>query len=152
MEQWEQQEALEGVRRTLGRYVIATDSGAYEEFFSLFTDDGEFVLPDGSVGVGPTGVAALLAEKGAAYKPIEVWEPAFMRHHTTTIDIEVVSPTEATVEAYFMVCTDRGLDHWGRWVDRLVREADGCWRFRRREVHTEASYPESWYATTYSKV
>src|SRR5271170_6501126 len=88
MEQWEL-EAVEGVRHTLARYVITTDSGLYEEFFSLFAEDGEFVLPDGSTGIGPTGVAELLTQKGEAYKPFETWKPAFLRHNMTTIDIEV---------------------------------------------------------------
>jgi len=151
MESWKI-EALEGVRHTLARYVVCTDSRLYEEFFSLFAEDGEFVLPKGEVGVGPAGVAALLKEKGEAYAPIQVWAPAFLRHNMTTVDIEVLSPTEARVEAYFMVCTDRGLDHWGRWVDRLRRHDDGRWLFQRREVHTEASYADSWYATSFSKV
>lgn len=151
MESWKI-EAFEGVRQTLARYVIATDSGLHEEFFSLFAQDGVFVLPNGDEAVGPEGIATLLRSKREAYLPIQTWEPAFLRHNMSTIDIEVVSPTEARAEAYFMVCTDRGLDHWGRWIDRLERADDGRWLFTRREVHTEASYPDSWFGTVFSKV
>jgi hypothetical protein len=151
VELWEL-EAREGVRDTLARYVIGTDSGRMEDFLALFPEDGVFVLPDGTSATGPAGIVAMLQEMNQAYKPNEVWAPLYLRHNITTTLIDLVSPTEAKVEAYFVVSTDRGIDHWGRWIDELHKHEDGRWLFHRREVHTESAYPDSWYATSYSKV
>jgi hypothetical protein len=39
--------------------------------------------------------------------------------------------------------TDRGVDHWGRYRDDLVRAGD-VWRFAHRHVRTDGSAPGSW--------
>ncbi len=39
--------------------------------------------------------------------------------------------------------TERGLDHWGRYVDRYLREPDR-WRFARRKVTIDGSVPGGW--------
>ncbi|MGE0386671.1 MAG: nuclear transport factor 2 family protein [Gammaproteobacteria bacterium] len=151
MESWKR-DAIEGVRKTLAEYAVFTDSGRFEQFLGLFLPDGVFVLPKGDTAKGPAEIAALLGSKREAYAKIEKWAPAFLRHNVTTENIDIVNEREARVEAYFMVCTDRGLDHWGRWEDELVRCDDDRWRFRRRRVFTEASYAESWYATAFGLV
>lgn len=151
MKDWELK-ALEGVRKTLSEYAVFTDSGRFEQFLDLFLPDGVFVLPKGDTATGPKEIAQLLASKRDAYSKIEQWSPEFMRHNITTENINLLNKREAKVEAYFMVCTDRGLDHWGRWEDELVRCDDGRWRFRKRRVYTEASYADSWYATAFGKV
>ena len=43
-----------------------------------------------------------------------------LRHNVTNIRFESVSPTEITVASYFLVVTRKGLDHVGRYRDRMV--------------------------------
>ncbi len=43
-----------------------------------------------------------------------------LRHNVTNIRFESVSPTETTVASYFLVVTRKGLDHVGRYRDRMV--------------------------------
>ena len=49
----------------------------------------------------------------------------------------------ATSRCYYQVLTDRGLDHWGRYIDRY-RRVDGRWRFAERKVTTDGVIPGGW--------
>ena len=40
------------------------------------------------------------------------------------------------------VLTDRGLDHWGRYVDEFIR-VDGEWRIAHRRVSVDGRRPDS---------
>ena len=153
METW-QLAALEGIRKTLAEYVIFTDSGRSREFAALFAEDGVFVLPSGHALTGPQAIVGFLDAQAELFQfqpAMAPPEPGYLRHQITTQNIDVLNENAATVEAYFMTCTSKGLDHWGRWLDELQREPDGRWRFKKRVVLTEASYPDSWYAGVFSK-
>jgi SnoaL-like domain len=70
-----------------------------------------------------------------------------LRHYSTNVTITVESPTEATARSAFLVLAESGLDHWGRYRDRLV-PADGQagtgWRFAHRTVRTDGYAPGGW--------
>jgi hypothetical protein len=53
-----------------------------------------------------------------------------------------VSPEEATVASYFTVFTEIGLDHMGRYRDRLV-PVDDRWLIAHRFVSTDWRAPGS---------
>jgi predicted peroxiredoxin len=59
-----------------------------------------------------------------------------MRHYTSTLQIDVTSPTEATSRCYYQVITAKGADHWGRYVDAFT-VVDGKWRFSHRKVSVD---------------
>ena len=44
---------------------------------------------------------------------------------------------------YYAVLTDRGLDHWGHYVDEY-RQLDGRWLFKRRGITVDAAMPGGW--------
>ena len=48
----------------------------------------------------------------------------------------------ARSRCYFQVLMADGLDHWGRYVDELVR-VDGEWRFARRRVSVDGRRADS---------
>ena len=68
-----------------------------------------------------------------------------IRHHVTSHRIDVTARDAATGAAYFLVVSDRGPDHWGRYRDRYVT-ADGAWRFAARRVRVDGWAPDSWAA------
>jgi len=68
---------------------------------------------------------------------------AFIRHFTATHQIDVESDSVARGRCYYVVFTDRGLDHWGRYIDEY-RRIDGRWLFWHRKVTLDASTPGSW--------
>ena len=40
-----------------------------------------------------------------------------MRHFTSTLQIDLTGPEEASSRCYYQVLTTHGLDHWGRYLD-----------------------------------
>jgi len=68
-----------------------------------------------------------------------------VRHNVTNVRFEAVSPTEATVASYFTVFTEIGLDHMGRYRDRLVPVGDR-WLIAHRLVSTDWRAPNSTFA------
>ena len=68
---------------------------------------------------------------------------SFVRHLTATHQIDLLCETEARGRCYYAVLTDRGLDHWGRYLDEY-RRIDGRWLFWRRKVTLDAAVPGGW--------
>ncbi len=152
MDLWELA-AIQGIRKTLAEYAIFTDCARISDFAALFTADGEFVLPDGSSTVGPAAIRALLqGHQDYFCANPEAAPPGFLRHQITTENIEILGEKSAKSECYFMTMTAHLPDHWGRWIDSLVMESDGRWRFKRRVVLTEGWAQDSWFGTTFRRV
>jgi hypothetical protein len=81
-------------------------------------------------------VAARVAAAGTTPGPV--------RHHVSSLVIDVASPAEATASSYFLVLTAIGVDHWGRYRDKLaVDPADGAWRFVERQVRVDGASASS---------
>ena len=66
-----------------------------------------------------------------------------IRHHVSNLRIEIVSPAEARGACYFLVVTEHGVDHWGRYRDRYVPDGDR-WLFAHRFVRTDGTTPGGW--------
>lgn len=136
---------IANVADLLGRYAVWVDDGRpMREFAQLFTSDGEFQLPDGRRAQGREGVAALLRTVFAASAD----HPApvrFVRHHLTTWTTMSEEPDTVSLRAYFLVLTERGLDHWGYWSDRISTSGPEAWLFRERVVTVEGTAPDSWF-------
>ena len=64
---------------------------------------------------------------------------------STNHKIELEAPDRARGEAYFLVVTDRGVDHWGRYRDEYRRENER-WRFAHRRAKLDGFAPDSWTA------
>ena len=60
----------------------------------------------------------------------------YLRHCVTNLLIDVDDPRDATAASYFQVITDIGLDHWGRYRDRLAPVGDR-WLLAQRSVKTD---------------
>jgi len=130
--------AREAVRDLVARYTWAGDGGRSAELAGLFHPDG--VLDVGEHGgrwSGRTEIEAQLdavAARVAAAGP----GPGPVRHHVSSLLVDVTSPTTATASSYFLVLTAIGVDHWGRYRDQVaVDPADGAWRFVERRVRVD---------------
>lgn len=119
------------IRDLLHRYAFFIDDGRGDEFEELFTEDAAFNALDmrlrGRVAirkrlVGPSG--------------------RLRKHLPFPAVIEIRSPTEARAWSDFIMVRlpdpddpGRGeIYQMGRYHDRLVKEADGRWRFAERNV------------------
>ncbi len=125
-----------GIRELVYRYAHLGDAGDAEGLAALFLEDGVLETAHGVRAEGRAGIAAYLA--ALAHRKPDERHPAFVRHHVASIDIVECEPGHALVRSYFLVITDAGLDHSGRYRDLVKPDAEGAWRFARRYVRLDA--------------
>lgn len=126
--------ARDAIRDLVARYNANGDTGRFTQVRELFTPDAimriepeqEYVGIDAIMTIF-TGTSSSTAASGAL---------THVRHFTSTHQIDFDDDDHASGRLYFAVLTDVGLDHWGRYVDRYVRTAEG-WRFARRSVSVD---------------
>lgn len=138
----------EDVRNLIGAYAEAADRGRSGDLAALFAPDGILEIrgdgPDAGVHRGPEAIHARLDATGRDLA--ERMSTRLLRHHVSTIRIDLEDPAGPSGSSYFLAVTDGGPDHWGRYADRYRRADDGRWRFAHRTVILEGWGPESWIA------
>jgi hypothetical protein len=150
MELWELV-AREACRDTLAQYTHAGDRYLLEEFAAAFCDEGVLEVR----GAAPLqGRAAIMDRFGGPSEAARARQAAsaarndgprrVVRHNVTNVRFETVSPTEATVVSYFTVFTEIGLDHMGRYRDRLVPVGER-WLIAHRFVSVDWRSPDTIY-------
>jgi len=129
--------AREAVRESIARYAHAVDRGKFEDAAACFTEDG--VLDVRGSGRHEGRAAIIEMFKGAGRKLASASTNAFIRHHVSSIAIDVdVTAGRATATSYFFVVTEIGPDHWGTYRDELTRDdPSGGWLFSIRNVTVE---------------
>ena len=132
--------AREAIRDLVARYNANGDSGRFDAMLALFADDATLELADG-LHRGKPAIRAVF--EGAAERTGDAARARFVRHFTATHQIDVTSEREARGRCYFAVLTDRGLDHWGRYLDEYRRIGDR-WLFQHRKVTVDAALPGGW--------
>jgi SnoaL-like domain len=160
MEMWELM-ARESCRDTLAQYTHAGDRARMDEYAAAFCEDGVLEIR----GLEPAqGRAAIVARVGgatasAARRAADEAKQStgtdaapgqassggprrIVRHNVTNVRFESVTPTEAVVASYFTVFTEIGLDHMGRYRDRLVPVGDR-WLIAHRFVSTDWRSPDT---------
>lgn len=135
--------AREQIRELVAAYAHAADSGRFGDLVALFAEDGVLETPDGQAHRGRAAIHAFLADTkthlaAATTTPL-------IRHHVSNLHIAMTGIDGATGAAYFLVVTQRGPDHWGRYRDRYIQR-DRRWHFAHRRVRLEGWTPNSWAA------
>jgi hypothetical protein len=142
--------AREAVRHTIGSYTFLADHGRFDEVAALFAPDGVLEV-QGIGGARAEGRDAVLGFfRGVGSDVTKVSRPpGRMQHHVASVRVEVLSHAEAHATSYFTVMTGAGVDHWGRYRDRLVPDPDGSdrWLFAHRLVRTDGRTPGGWADT-----
>jgi uncharacterized protein (TIGR02246 family) len=139
MEVWELI-ARESIRDLVARYNANGDSGRFDPMLELFARDAVLEVP-GSTHRGRAAIRSFF--EGVSERTSGEGAAKFVRHFTATHQIDVLSAEAARGRCYYAVLTDRGLDHWGRYVDDY-RRIDGRWYFERRTVTLDAEVPGAW--------
>ncbi len=142
MEPWELV-AREEIRDLVARYAHHADAGRLDELVALFAEDGLLQIDDREPLRGRDAILAFLAStrSGASESPAA----RSIRHHVSSLRIDVSARDAATGSSYFLVVTQRGPDHWGRYRDRYA-VSEGRWVFAARQVRVEGTAPGSWAA------
>ena len=131
--------AREAIRATMARYTNAGDKADYEDLVPCYAEDGVFEFSagrwEGREAIGKALRSLAQARGHGAVGRVQ-------RHHLGTCHIVLEDADNARATTYFMVVSEIGQDHAGRYVDRLVRR-DGEWLFAHRYVAVEWVNPES---------
>jgi uncharacterized protein (TIGR02246 family) len=132
--------AREEIRDVISRYNHAGDRGDLDALASCFTETGVLDLEGEDDCEGRAAIRERLSSvvSDLAGKS----ERALLRHHVSSIRIELTGSDTAVAASYFLVFTEVGLDHWGRYADRLVR-GEGAWRIAHRKVRVDGATPHS---------
>ena len=136
--------AREEIRDVISRYNHAGDRGDLDALVRCFTETGVLDLEGEDDCAGRAAIRERLSD--VVSDLAERSERALLRHHVSSIRIELTGFDTAIAASYFLVFTEVGLDHWGRYADRLVR-ADGAWRIAHRKVRVDGATPNSRMAT-----
>ena len=141
MQPWEL-EAREQIRDLVARYNANGDAGRFGPMLELFCADAVMHLPSGSHR-GTAEIEAMFTQAARKTGSGESARASFIRHFTATLQIDLASANDASSRCYYQVLTDRGLDHWGRYLDRY-RVEDGRWRFAERTVTVDGRVEGGW--------
>jgi hypothetical protein len=127
--------ARDAIRDLVAAYAHAADRGRFDDLVALFAPQGVLELPDGRRVVGRSAIVQLLRETAESFRggPGR-WR--LVRHHVSSHRILVEGPRAARGWAYFVVFSERGADHWGRYVDAYTRTGD-TWCFASRHVRVD---------------
>lgn len=139
MELWELV-ARESIRDLVARYNANGDTGRFEQVLELFAPDAVMEVP-GAVYEGVSGIRTLFT--GTQQNVKSMAQPGgrvYLRHSTSTLQIDLVDATHAKGRCYYHVIMPHGLDHWGRYVDEYEMR-DGRWVFTRRKVTMDGYVP-----------
>jgi len=132
--------AREAIRDLIARYNHAGDRGLLDELVACFAEDGAMEIEGEPRLEGRAAIHAHLS--GVARRLAASTRRATLRHHVSSVRIAVHDAAHAEAWSYFSAFTEIGLDHWGRYVDRLVRSGSE-WLFAVRKVRVDGATPGS---------
>ena len=124
---------------TMAVYHTAIDNADFAAMANAFADDGVIEV-SGNVFVGREAIIAGMSLRtrqrmtGAA--------GVFQRHNLTTRRIDLLGPESASCVSYFMVLSELGLDHFGRYFDSFVPVEDR-WLISRRRSQLDWMHEQS---------
>jgi hypothetical protein len=164
MEHWELV-ARECCRDTLAQYTHTGDRFRLDEFVGAFCEDGILEIRGSEPLRGRAAIMARFrggivprseepgpgsagAHKGSTTSTSDARAALprrIVRHNVDNVRFESVSPEEITVASYFTVFTDVGLDHLGRYRDRLVPVGER-WLIAHRFVSVDWRAPDSLFS------
>ena len=133
--------AERGVLDTLYRYGHSIDYGLEAEWLDCFTADGVFDVrrgPGDEPGRRHEGRDQLARFVARHTRPPDRWHKHLLIEPRVTVEGD-----RATVRSYFarLDATGEGtpvVHAFGRYLDELIREPDGRWRFTQRVAEVEA--------------
>jgi hypothetical protein len=136
--------AREAIRDAVARYNATADTGRFVETIELFAEEAVLEIGD-EVLAGRQAIREMFAATRDSIAGRSGGQPAYVRHLTATLQIDLVSATAGTARCYFQVLMAHGLDHWGRYIDRFAL-VDGRWRFTHRRVLIDGRTSGGWAA------
>ena len=135
------------------RYVTVIDSDRLEEWPELFTDDGIYeIVPKENADLGLSiGIMhclgrPMMRDRIVSLRKANVFESHTYRHMTSGLEFKQVDADSIDMQSHYVVVQtltdgESRVYQAGRYLDRIVRTADG-WRYqRKRAVYDTARVP-----------
>jgi hypothetical protein len=131
----------ESVMQTLSDYTAATDSFDLVALAACFTVTGTLEYTGGRDPlIGPDQIETGL--RSQLSRPASGPRPSYVRHHVSSVRFARIAAFEVETSSYFLVLTDIGVDHWGRYRDVLV-PVENRWLFASRKIKVDGFAPNS---------
>jgi hypothetical protein len=135
----------EAIRDLVARYNAYGDSGKFDLLLELFLPDAvmEIYGLDGRATryEGADQIRSIFTRTQGVLQG-DAAVPRYMRHFTSTHQIDFTEDGLGQGRLYFAVLMPHGLDHWGRYLDRYA-VSDGRWRFAERTVRVDGRVANS---------
>lgn len=146
----ERAQAYIGVMHTLSVYHIGLDNGDFEMVGRTFAEDALLEQSNGNQVSGRAAICeAFRFRREKRFENVDR-DAVFQRHNLTTRFIEIIDDSEATSTSYFMVTSEIGLDHSGRYFDRLSRR-EGGWQITHRRISIDWMHEGSRFNRTWPR-
>jgi SnoaL-like domain len=129
-------EARLSIQATMSRYTRFVDAGRPHELGMLFTEPMHYDMGGGRVVHSRAELTATVEEIKSTFRAAENF--GRLRHHVSSVAIELTGPDRATATSYFLAMSAAGPDHWGVYRDELTRLGQD-WLFARRVVTVEGA-------------
>ena len=128
----------------VARYNANGDTGRFDQVVELFAPDAVMDV-DGTVYEGREQIRTIFTSAAGTLKEHAEARsgPLYLRHNTSTLQIDVENETFARSRCYYHVIMAHGLDHWGRYIDEFA-PVDGVWKFKTRCEKLDGRVEGSW--------
>jgi ketosteroid isomerase-like protein len=137
--------ARESIRDSLHRYTQCADGGRFDELVALFAPDAVFEVDGTARHEGREAIRSTFDRAAAHLIETGGGQPTAIRHHATSIVIDLLDDDHARTTTYWLAVMEGGPDHWGRYRDRFER-IDGRWLIAHRRVTEDGHVSGSWAA------
>jgi 3-phenylpropionate/cinnamic acid dioxygenase small subunit len=143
--------ARESIRKTIANYTMAGDRLRVDDFVAQFTEDAVLesdgvVASDAFHYQGRQAMRNWFNRWSQPAAAIKTHQATFVRHHLSTLQIELTSEDTAHARTYWVAYTDIGPDHAGYYLDEFHR-VDGDWLIAHRKVRMDWRSPHSLFTT-----
>jgi hypothetical protein len=134
----------ERVRHVVASYTHLVDTGRIEQLLELFEPDAVLEIVGQAKHEGREAIGRMFG-RGVEHLRTTTDVPR-IRHHLASQLVEIDSETDARSWCYWTaIVGDLGVDHWGRYVDRLRIDGDQV-RFAHRRIYADGAVPGGWGA------
>jgi len=134
----------ESIRATMSRYAVAADCADYAELAACFCPQGVLIVAGGLSLSGREAIATELTRRARA-RGHGIRSDIFQRHIIGTSHI-VCEEKAARATTYYLVITEQGPDHAGRYMDQFS-PYDTQWLLTSREATMDWVNPSSRFAS-----
>ncbi|WGY01659.1 nuclear transport factor 2 family protein [Nocardioides sp. QY071] len=133
--------AREEIRALLIEYAQCADTGRAERMLELFAPEAVLEATGDPTCRGASEIRDYFER--AARSAQRLMAKPYLRHHVSSIHIELDGAVQARSTSYFLAITDAGPDHWGRYRDTLRHDGTG-WLIHHRRLQLEGCASGGW--------